>query len=212
MGWASGAWATNAWAGTAWANQGALVTVPDVVGDTQAAATATLQGDGFVVAIVQDYSATVPSGNVASQSPAAGVDANPGSTVTLTISLGPARGGGRKKKKRARYLVEVDGQFFDADNITAVESVLAQSRELAVITAKTDVKTGTVPKPPRVKVLGPSGKPATSVVVQREVKKTQLAINTIYRQQAAENRRIATALDTKRRLEDDDDAVIVLLL
>lgn len=64
------------------------VAVPDVVGETQAAGTATLEGDGFVVAVETAYSSTVPAGSIIGQVPAGGVEAAPGSTVTITVSLG----------------------------------------------------------------------------------------------------------------------------
>lgn len=66
-----------------------LVEVPDVVGQSQASATAELEGVLFVVAVVTSYSSTVPAGDVISQSPAAGIEASEGSTVTITVSAGP---------------------------------------------------------------------------------------------------------------------------
>ncbi len=69
---------------------GALVTVPDVVGNTQAVGTATLQGSGFVVAVQNAYSGVVAAGNIISQSPTAGSSAASGSTVTIVVSLGAA--------------------------------------------------------------------------------------------------------------------------
>jgi hypothetical protein len=66
------------------------VIVPDVVGETQAAGTAALEGDGFVVAVVTAHSSTVPAGEIISQDPAGGVEAPSGSTVTITVSLGEA--------------------------------------------------------------------------------------------------------------------------
>lgn len=89
MGWRAGAWATGAWAGTAWAVQSAPVEVPDVVGETQASATSTLEGDGFVVAVETAFSSSVAEGLVISQSPTGGSFAQSGSTVTITVSLGP---------------------------------------------------------------------------------------------------------------------------
>lgn len=65
-----------------------LVTVPDVVGQTQASATTELEGDGFVVAVSTAYSSSVAAGLVISQSPTAGSSASSGSTVTITVSLG----------------------------------------------------------------------------------------------------------------------------
>lgn len=100
--WAAGAWAPGAWAGTAWAETG--VSVPDVVGDTQADGILALEGAGFVVAVEKAYSDTVPAGEIVSQSPAAGAEVPAGSTVTITVSLGPEPqqegGGGPDRKKR----------------------------------------------------------------------------------------------------------------
>lgn len=90
MGWATGAWATGAWAGTAWADQNPPIEVPDVVGETQAAGTATLEGDGFVVSVETAYSPTIDAGLIISQSPTGGSFAAPGSTITITVSLGAA--------------------------------------------------------------------------------------------------------------------------
>lgn len=66
------------------------VTVPDVLGQSQASATTEIEGEGFVVAVITGYSGSVAIGNVASQDPAANTEANEGSTVTITVSLGPA--------------------------------------------------------------------------------------------------------------------------
>jgi predicted nucleic acid-binding protein len=67
-----------------------LVEVPDVVGQSQASGTAELEGVLFVVAVQTAYSSTVPEGDIISQSPAAGIEAAEGSTVTITVSLGEA--------------------------------------------------------------------------------------------------------------------------
>ena len=65
------------------------VTVPNVVGQTQAAATSSIQGLGLVVGTVTTASSsTVPSGSVISESPAAGMQVNPGSAVNLVVSSG----------------------------------------------------------------------------------------------------------------------------
>lgn len=65
------------------------VDVPDVVGSTQAEAVQTLGAAGFVVVVVQESSLT-PAGEVVSQSPTGGVIAKSGSTVTISVSTGPA--------------------------------------------------------------------------------------------------------------------------
>jgi beta-lactam-binding protein with PASTA domain len=66
------------------------VAVPNVVGATQAAATAAITGAGLGVAAATANSATVPSGIVISQTPLAGSLVLPGSVVGLVVSIGPA--------------------------------------------------------------------------------------------------------------------------
>ena len=66
------------------------VTVPNVVNQTQAAATTSLTGAGLVIGTVtQQSNATVPAGRVSSQNPAAGVGVVAGSAVNLVVSTGP---------------------------------------------------------------------------------------------------------------------------
>ncbi len=68
-------------------------TVPDVVGQTQVHAQIDIGAAGFVVGVVLgENSATVPSGTVIAQSPAAGAQATSGSAVALRVSLGPPPG------------------------------------------------------------------------------------------------------------------------
>ena len=66
------------------------VAVPDVLQQTQDSATAELQAAGFDVQVVQAPSDTTPEGLVAAQSPDPGTEAEKGSTVTITVSTGPA--------------------------------------------------------------------------------------------------------------------------
>jgi PKD repeat protein len=67
-----------------------LVTVPNVVGMTQATAqTATTTATLTVGVITQASSATVLSGSVISQKPLAGVSVAPGTAVDLVVSTGP---------------------------------------------------------------------------------------------------------------------------
>ena len=67
------------------------VSVPNVVGATQAQAAPALIGAGLVLgAVSQAFSATVPVGQVISQAPAAGTSAAPGTAVNLVLSQGPS--------------------------------------------------------------------------------------------------------------------------
>lgn len=67
------------------------VTVPDVVGMTQAAATTAITGAGLVLGTVTTQaSASVPAGSVIAQSPLAGTSVPPGAAIALVVSLGPS--------------------------------------------------------------------------------------------------------------------------
>jgi hypothetical protein len=69
----------------------APVTVPSVVGLTQAAAQTAITGAGLTVGtITTANSATVPAGSVISQNPTGGSSAAAGSAVALSVSLGAA--------------------------------------------------------------------------------------------------------------------------
>jgi hypothetical protein len=67
-----------------------MVPVPNVVGDTQAAASTAITGAGLVVgSVTTASSSTVASGDVISESPAAGTSVVTGSAVNLVVSVGP---------------------------------------------------------------------------------------------------------------------------
>jgi hypothetical protein len=68
----------------------ANVTVPNVVGDTQAAAGTAITGAGLTLGTVtQAVSATVASGEVISETPAAATSVPKGTAITLVVSTGP---------------------------------------------------------------------------------------------------------------------------
>ncbi len=62
--------------------------VPDVVGQSRSAATATLNNAGFYVTVDTQYSSSVPEGNVISQSPSAGSTLKAEGTVNIVVSKG----------------------------------------------------------------------------------------------------------------------------
>ena len=87
----------------------ATVTVPDVVGQTQAAAQAAITGANLTVGtITQASSATVPAGNVISQNPAANVSVAKNTAIALEISTGPASGGGNLPPDPATVAPPID--------------------------------------------------------------------------------------------------------
>jgi serine/threonine-protein kinase len=66
------------------------VAVPNVVGLTQANAESQLENADLEVRVQEQADATVPPGQVLSQSPAAGQQVNKGSTVTIVVSVAPS--------------------------------------------------------------------------------------------------------------------------
>jgi len=62
--------------------------VPDVVGKTQSEADAALKAEGFGVSVSEEFSTTVASGRVISQSPGGGVSVEVGTSVAIVVSKG----------------------------------------------------------------------------------------------------------------------------
>jgi hypothetical protein len=68
----------------------ATTPVPDVTGETLADATTAIEDAGLIVGdVTEEFSETIPLGEVISQDPAAAVRAEYGAAVALVISLGP---------------------------------------------------------------------------------------------------------------------------
>jgi beta-lactam-binding protein with PASTA domain len=64
-------------------------TVPNVIGETQTAATSAITGAGLILGTVTSGFDSMTAGLVYSQSPAAGTSVSPGSAVDIVLSLGP---------------------------------------------------------------------------------------------------------------------------
>jgi len=76
--------------------EGETLTVPNVAGMTETAAGTAITGAGLVVGLIsQQYSVTVPAGQIMSQSPPEGSSVVLGAAVHLTISLGLGGGLGQ---------------------------------------------------------------------------------------------------------------------
>ena len=84
---------TNYWVDVVFSTTVVSSSVPNMMGDTQAAATTAITGASLVVGTVtQQSSGTVPSGDVISETPAAGTSVASGSAVNLVISTGQGVG------------------------------------------------------------------------------------------------------------------------
>ncbi len=68
----------------------ATVSLPNVVGSSLTEAGTSLTSDGLTYKVTYKRSSTVPQNTVISQNPAAGTSVHKGSSVTLTVSYGPA--------------------------------------------------------------------------------------------------------------------------
>jgi len=65
------------------------VPVPDVTGEPEADAQATLEGEGFVVTVSEQPSVDIEAGLVISTNPAAGTEVVQGTSVEMSVSSGP---------------------------------------------------------------------------------------------------------------------------
>jgi len=136
-------------------------------------------------------------------------------TPTVDISFVQEATTGGRTRRRRRYSVEIDGEFIAVNTIDEAVSLLTQVRELAEESAVRDVTTPVTPKPPRVKIKTGSGNPTTSKVLQREVRKTQKAVNRAYIEAAkriAQAQEISELMIKKLREEEDEEAIIALLM
>lgn len=120
---------------------------------------------------------------------------------------------GRRKRVK-RYVVEVDGELFDVENISQAQSILQRVRDLAEESAQRDVHTEIAPKPPRIKVLTVAGKVTTSQVLKREVTRTQQVVRKAYNEAARRlsvNREISNLILKSIEREDEEAAIMLLL-
>ncbi|MBI2425442.1 MAG: PASTA domain-containing protein [Candidatus Hydrogenedentes bacterium] len=124
---------------------GPLAAVPDVTGQTQAAAEAALAAAGFVAGdITTATSATVPAGLVISQEPTAGTLLNQDSAVNLVISTGAPEvavpGVTGLDRAAARLAIEAAGFVVGAavfvDNAATAGEVLSQDPAAGTLLAQ----------------------------------------------------------------------------
>jgi len=136
------------------------------------------------------------------------------STKVVGVVVAPRRAGRRKK---TRYVVEVDGQFFEVSSIAAAESILLRVRDLANESAQQDVTTALIQKPPKIAVRTIAGNVTTSKILQQQVRRTQTVVNQAYLKRSreiAQDIEISQLIIAKIKQEDADDesAIIALLL
>lgn len=146
-------------------------------------------------------------GNAVVASPNIGVTADVDATQTGGIS-----------RRRRRYLVEIDGKWFDAGNISEVQSLLGEAKEIAEQAAQRDVVNAPQKvriKPPKIRVVTGSGSQTSSVTIQRDVASTQRAINKIYldaQKEVEQIREISRLMHKKIEAEEEEEIISLLLM
>lgn len=138
-----------------------MVTVPDVTGQPEAEATIELQGAGLEVG-TERIESKIPEGEVIEQDPSGGSEAEKGTMVTITVSLGPGAvpvpevagmtvPEARRVLQRKSFEVMVErrssksvpkGKVIGTDPSAGTR---LESGETVTILASTGVKTATVP-------------------------------------------------------------------
>jgi serine/threonine-protein kinase len=138
-----------------------MVTVPEVTGEQEDPAVIALQDADFEVA-TERIESDIPEGEVIEQDPAGGSEAERGSTVTITVSLGPGtvaipRVAGLRVPEARRVLerkgFEVVVERRSSDSVPAGKAIGTDPRrgtnvapgETVTLIASTGVKTAVVP-------------------------------------------------------------------
>jgi hypothetical protein len=190
-----------------------LVEVPDVVGETQAAGTTTLEGEGFVVSVSTAFSASVAAGLIISQDPEGGEFAASGSTVAIVVSLGPqSEGGSAKQKHRKRYFFEIDGRYFEVDSQAEAEQKLAQALALAqeVIAPQAVERSAKRIRRGKTAASPPAPTIVSSPEIASVVDEYRERIEAVYRQIAVDAE-LRELMRLKLQDDDDEEAIFVLL-
>jgi hypothetical protein len=200
--------------GPVWQGSAAQVEVPDVVGQSQASATAELEGALFVVAVATAYSSTAPAGDVISQSPTAGSEASEGATVTITVSLGEApatdtdgAGGwafffkyeAERERRRKKRLEQIEAE-------EAVQELPPVEKEIAQILHKQERIDDSKQELKRLKALVDEYKQVPALSTRATEAYERARVRGLRSDLAKLDKEL------KRMLEDEEMAVLMLLL
>lgn len=203
--------------------QMSLVTVPNVVGGTQAQADIDLAAVGLTSSVSNAYSDTVAAGLVISQAPPAGGIVALGSVIAIVVSLGvqpapvvpnvvPAGKAGRKE--RHRYFVQIDGQDFEVASSAQAIEILQRARAIAEQQAEQKAERATKQLKrkrvvPAVRIAAPAI--TVSPEIRAEAAPLIADITRLY-EKAAVNAELRLLLMKQMRDDDDDEDDVLLLL
>lgn len=146
----------------------------------------------------------------------------PARVYTAPVVEAPSKKGGRVKKRKRRYFVEIDGELFEASSQQEATDILIQARELAKEQAPK------IPNPgvniPKIKVLTRTKRPVRAKALKTAEQEAQESISRIYHnaQVTLDAAREVTAEAAQRKLReqkriealqrDEDDAITLILL
>lgn len=162
----------------------------------------------YVITADEVITVTVPGAALDGGSPLTG-------TPTLTISDTGKVVKGRFRRRR-RYLIEIDGEFFDVRNQFEAQAIFDQIREIANQQVETDVAI----KPPRITVKTGTGKLTRSSGILSAVRETKQAVaQAIDRQQALFTERLKIDKEIRQLMvgkltqeEAEEEVKLILLL
>ena len=154
----------------------------------------------------------VPSTAIASATK--DIDGTP--LITIEDTGRVLRGGFKRRSKPRRYVIEVDGKYFEVNNVAEAQTIFQKIRDIAA----EQVETLEPLKPVRIKVTTGAGKESRQSTILSDIRTTKLAVDkAIERQEAylAKQQQIDgeihnLMLRAIENEEDDEDAILALLL
>jgi serine/threonine-protein kinase len=114
---------------------GTSLTVPNVVGEKVATATATLEQKGLVVGPNRTVTGSQPVGTVVSTDPSPGTSVKSGSTITLTVSVGKAATYTTVPNTTGLSLTDAEAELSSANLVAKVHLVPSDQPESTVISS-----------------------------------------------------------------------------
>lgn len=196
------------------ASAAAQVAVPNVVGETQAAATTDITNAGLVLGTVTtQYSDSVAAGLVISQSPVGGTLVSLGSSISIVVSLGPQPSvaetpAGRSRRTRNIYRIKVDGESFEFGSLAAALQFLDKAKRTAAQLAANAVRQSLEKqRETKAEVVPPTFEPPKFEYSSRDLRgavtETKREINEIF-ERAVRDAEIAIMVELAQRKQDEE--------
>ena len=151
----------------------ASLITPDLVGQTQTQAESALATLSLKPAVAQDYSTAVAAGVVIVQAPPAGAPINPGDTVDLVISKGPAPAQAKVPAINGKKQADAEAALKSAGLVPAPYQSYSDTVAKGIVTGQNPVAGATMAPGSKVTFVVSLGQGAQSVSVPNVVGKSQ---------------------------------------